>query len=165
MSKCELKPRYEFCADCIHHQVCMWQHYPQDQSEHCQFYKDKSLCVELPCEIGETVYHITICKEFQHELDGTLYDSSGGYGTATGYYCPCEIRDNCPFDDKDDFCCEKQKDKLAIFEDEVKGFDIGEYDMVVFLEYTGNVYITDFGKTVFLTKEDAEAKLKESEGK
>jgi hypothetical protein len=76
-----------------------------------------------------------------------------------------EIVVQAEFDDEDDFCCEKQKDKLAIFEDEVKGFDIGEYDMVVFLEYTGNVYITDFDKTVFLTKEDAEAKLKEIEGK
>lgn len=55
MSKCVFKPRYEFCADCIHHTVCMWQQFPQDPSEHCQFYKDKSLFVELPCPIGTKI--------------------------------------------------------------------------------------------------------------
>ena len=44
-------------------------------------------CVVLPCKIGDTVYHIAKCRDFSKVLDGTLYDSNGGYGTATGYYC------------------------------------------------------------------------------
>ena len=42
-------------------------------------------CVVLPCKIGDTVYHIAKCRDFSKVLDGTLYDSNGGYGTATGY--------------------------------------------------------------------------------
>ena len=119
-----------------------------------------------PCKVGETVYHITTCEEFKHELDGSLYDSFGGVGDATGYYCPCELRDNCPFDNEEDFDCDTLKKKQAVFVDEVKGFMLGEceYDNVVFLEYSGNVYFNEFGKTVFLTREEAEKALAEKRG-
>lgn len=122
--------------------------------------------LELPCEIGETVYHITTCEGFTHELDGSLYDSFGGLGDATGYYCPCELRDNCPFDNEEDFDCDKLKTKQAVFEDEVKGILLGEceYDNVVFLGYSGNVYFHEFGKTVFFDRASAEAKVREMEG-
>lgn len=114
-----------------------------------------------PCKVGDTVYHITNCKDFPRELDGTLYDSNGGFGSATGYYCPCELRNNCPFDDEVDFDCDKQKSNLAIFEDEVKGFLVDEYgEMLILLDYTGNEYTSELGKTVFLTREEAEAMLK-----
>ena len=115
-----------------------------------------------PVEVGQTVYHIASCKDFYHELDGSLYDSNGGPGDATGYYCPCELRNNCPFDGEDPFECDEQKEKKAVFEDEVKGIIIGEcdYDNVVFLGYSGNVYFHEFGKTVFLKKEDADRALK-----
>ena len=119
-----------------------------------------------PSKVGETVYHITTCEEFKHELDGSLYDSFCGVGDATGYYCPCELRDNCPFDNEEDFDCDTLKKKQAIFVDEVKGFMLGEceYDYVVFLEYSGNVYFNEFGKTVFLTREEAEKALAEKRG-
>ena len=119
-----------------------------------------------PCKVGETVDHITTCEEFKHELDGSLYDSFGGVGDATGYYCPCELRDNCPFDNEEDFDCDTLKKKQAVFVDEVKGFMLGEceYDNVVFLEYSGNVYFNEFGKTVFLTREEAEKALAEKRG-
>lgn len=121
--------------------------------------------IVLPCAIGETVYHITTCEGFHHELDGSLYDSFNGVGDATGYYCPCELRDNCPFDNEEDFDCDKLKTRQAIFEDEVKGIMIGEcdFDNVVFLEYSGNVLMSDFGKTVFLTREEAERALERRE--
>ena len=120
--------------------------------------------VELPCAIGETVYHITTCEEFKHELDGNLYDMFGGFGDATGYYCPCELRDNCPFDNEEDFDCDTLKKKQAVFVDEVKGIFVEEYDTWVYLEYSGNVCASEFGKTVFLTPEEANKKLKELEG-
>ena len=115
-----------------------------------------------PCKVGDTVYHIAKCADFHSELDGTLYDIDGGIGSATGYYCPCELRNNCPFDNEEDFDCEKQKSKLVIFEDEVKGFVIGEYEeTIILLDYTGNEYIHEFGKTVFLNREEAEKALEE----
>ena len=46
MSKCE-------CRDCIHYEVC---EYKGDML--CDYFKDKSLFVELPCKVGGTVYCI-----------------------------------------------------------------------------------------------------------
>lgn len=116
-----------------------------------------------PCKVGDVVYHITNCGEFHHELDGSLYDGLGGFGDATGYYCPCELRDNCPSDNEEEFDCDKLKAKQAVFEDEVKGFVLGEreWDNVVFLGYSGNVYFNDFGKIVFTSREEAERALAE----
>ena len=65
----------------------------------CPDFKDKSLFVELPCAIGETVYMVDI------------------------------------------------------------------YDKIILKREFNIHWIYDFGKTVFLTKEDAEKKLKEIEGK
>ena len=115
-------------------------------------------CVVLPCKIGDTVYHIAKCRDFSKVLDGTLYDSNGGYGTATGYYCPCELADNCPFDD-DSFDCDANKNKPNIFEDTVESVNIDDYEQYLRLDYSGAVSLEDFGKTVFLTREEAEAAL------
>ena len=92
-------------------------------------------------------------------MDGTLYDSNGGYGTATGYYCPCELADNCPFDD-DSFDCDANKNKPNIFEDTVESVNIDDYEQYLRLDYSGAVSLEDFGKTVFLTREEAEAALR-----
>ena len=116
-------------------------------------------CVVLPCKIGDTVYHIAKCRDFSKVLDGTLYDSNGGYGTATGYYCPCELADNCPFDD-DSFDCDANKNKPNIFEDTVESVNIDDYEQYLRLDYSGAVSLEDFGKTVFLTREEAEAALR-----
>ena len=150
MSKCVFKPRYEFCADCIHHTVCMWQHCPQDQSEHCQFYKDKSLFVELPCKVGTKVYRITCCEQF-HDTHTRQLD----------YECPCLNRLCCPFDTDGDFDCEELNYEKAIFEDVLLGYlnDYGEWS--AFFEYTQNAELSDFGETIFTNREEAEAKLKE----
>ena len=95
-------------------------------------------CVVLPCKIGDTVYHIAKCRDFSKVLDGTLYDSNGGYGTATGYYCPCELADNCPFDD-DSFDCDANKNKPNIFEDTVESVNIDDYEQYLRLDYSGAV--------------------------
>lgn len=119
-------------------------------------------CVVLPAGIGDTVYHITTCKNFSQVLDGTMYGPNGELGTATGLYCPCELAENCPFPCDDDvgFDCEKHKNTLAIFEDVVTGILSDDMQDTLFLEYSGNVAFDDFGKTVFLTREDAEAALR-----
>ena len=116
-------------------------------------------CVVLPAAIGTTVYHITTCKDFPRVLDGTLYDSNGGHGTATGYYCPCELAENCPFD-AEDFDCDKNGNKLNIFEDTVEGINIDDYENYIRLNYSGAVDFEDIGRTVFLTRKEAEAALR-----
>lgn len=119
-------------------------------------------CVVLPAGIGDTVYHITTCKNFSQVLDGTMYGQNGELGTATGLYCPCELAENCPFPCDDDvgFDCEKHKNTLSIFEDVVTGILSDDMQDTLFLEYSGNADFDDFGKTVFLTREDAEAALR-----
>lgn len=116
MIKCVFKPRYEFCADCIHHTVCMWQHCPQDQSEHCQFYKDKSLVVELPCKVGDDVWFNTFKKN----------------ATVCIGIQPHKV-------DRIDVC-----------------LVCGEKELI-----ETKIPIWQIGKTVFLTKEEAEAMLEE----
>ena len=119
-------------------------------------------CVVPPASIGDTVYHITTCKNFSQVLDGTMYGPNGELGTATGLYCPCELAETCPFpcDDDGSFDCEKHKNTLAIFEDVVTGILSDDIQDTLFLEYSGNVAFDDFGKTVFLTRAEAEAALR-----
>lgn len=115
-----------------------------------------------PVKIGDTVYHITTCKNFAQVYDGTLYDADGWYGTATGLYCPYDLAENCPFplDDDGDFDCDKHKNALAIFEDIVTGIHIDGVEDGVIFEYSGGADFEDFGKTVFLAREAAEEALK-----
>lgn len=112
--------------------------------------------LRVPCNVGDTVYTICKCDDIPHDLDGTLYDAGGGFGTATGYYCPYE--DNCPHED-----CGEGQDKLAVFEDEVSYLGVDSDGVTVAMEHTGCVVASDFGRTVFLTRADAETKLKEAE--
>ena len=119
-------------------------------------------CVVLPAGIGDTVYHITTCKNFSQVLDGTMYGPNGELGTATGLYCPCELAETCPFpcDDDGSFDCEKHKNTLAIFEDVVAGVFIEDMQDVITFGYSGSANFEDFGKTVFLTRAEAEEALR-----
>lgn len=124
--------------------------------------KREERCVVLPAGIGDTVYHITTCKNFSQVLDGTMYGPNGELGTATGLYCPCELAETCPFPCDDDwsFDCEKHKNTIAIFEDVVAGVFIEDMQDVITFRYSGSADFEDFGKTVFLTRADAEAALR-----
>lgn len=113
----------------------------------------------LPLDIGDTVYHITTCKNFPQVLDGTLYDACGGFGTATGYYCPCELGGICPFD-AEDFDCDQNKNKRNIFEDTVAEVHIGDAGNYICLGYSGTVFFDEIGKTVFMNREEAKAALR-----
>ena len=119
-------------------------------------------CIIPPAKIGDTIYHITTCKDFPQMLDGTMYDADGGYGTATGLYCPCELMENCPFscDDDGGFDCDKHKNTLAIFEGIVDSIHIEDMEDYITFNYSGGADFEDFGKTVFLTREEAEKALR-----
>ena len=124
--------------------------------------EEQGLLLRLPCEVGSTVYAICTCEAVGTVLDGTLYGSNGGFGTATGYYCPYELSDKCPHIDIDD--CDECKNIESVFEDTIDYINITEYETIIGLHNTNLcVAIDEIGKTVFLTKEEAERKLKEME--
>ena len=123
-------------------------------------------CIVPPAKIGDKVYHITTCKNFKKIYDGTLYGDDGGPGTATGLYCPCELAETCPFPCDEDgwFDCYDHKNEIEIFEDVVTEIVIGDTLDYVGFEYSGAAEFEEFGKTVFLTREAAEAALKAQKG-
>lgn len=47
------------CNDCVHGDVCHAVHIGgciQEGAEACKNFKDKSLCIDLPCKVGDVVY-------------------------------------------------------------------------------------------------------------
>lgn len=124
--------------------------------------EEQGMLLKLPCEVGNTVYVVATCKDFGKVLDGTLWDAGVGFGTATGYYCPYELNDSCPHEEGFEECeggCECFENKLAVFEDCIECIAVYEENNSVFLINCGSVSFEDFGKTVFLTREEAEAAL------
>lgn len=135
----------------------------EDLEEQCKLLK-------LPYAIGDEVFVITKCKYIPQQLDGTLYNSDGSFGDATGYYCPYE--DNCPHYGDDFERCEKYESKNAIFQDTVSHIDIYETGITVFTENCNepefiSAFCEDGDRHIFLTKEEAEdalQKMNEREG-
>ena len=117
MSKCE-------CKDCIHYEVCDLRSTFEDlETVWCNRYKDKSLFVELPCKVGETVYCVW------------------QYGEESVKGNPC------------------------IIEDTVEVFTFTKELNIVPSKCANLVYCGGHLLGVFLTKEEAENKLKELEAK
>ena len=133
-----------------------------DDFEHIQNLicaEEQGLVLKLPCKVGDTVYAICTCKDVETVLDGTMYGQNGGFGTATGYYCPYELNDKCPHTETDD--CEECKNIENVFEDTIAYISIEEYDITIGLTNTNlctNIY--EIGKTIFHTQEQAEEALK-----
>ena len=124
--------------------------------------EEQGLLLRSPIKVGDTVYAICTCEAVDTVLDGTLYGSNGGFGTATGYYCPYELSDKCPHTEADD--CEECKNIENVFEDTVDYINITECEILIGLKNTNLcVTVDEIGKTVFLTREEAEQKLKEME--
>jgi hypothetical protein len=105
------------------------------------------------------VYVLAECGNIEKQLDGTLYGPDGGFGTATGYYCPYE--DACPHMESENDC-EACKDITAVFEDVVSMISIEEdFGIIV---HTKNCRVGgSFGEYIFLNTEEAEKALKGSE--
>lgn len=55
------------CKDCIHYELCS---YDEPDINMCELFRDKSLIIELPCKVGDTVYKITELDEIQREETG-----------------------------------------------------------------------------------------------
>ena len=119
------------CKDCVHYEVCkdyvesvldgLQYNDSQMNGDDCEFFKDRSRFVELPCKVGDTV-----------------------------------------------FVVEEIAEERKIIKDHVETIGIGYYaDGVNIYQFDGiktDGYFEDFGKTVFLTREEAEQALRERGG-
>lgn len=45
------------CKNCYHYHMCDLQNRLEDYQD-CKYFKDKSLIIELPCKVGDTVFVI-----------------------------------------------------------------------------------------------------------
>lgn len=117
------------CKDCIHYDVCGYRNIenPKECNETisdlndieklCESFKDKSLYIELPCKVGDTVYEPTRRGINTYKI---VRINISKHGRTFEWEC-------------------------------VDGFYTS---LIGFVDY-------EIGETVFLTKEKAEAKLKE----
>lgn len=105
-------------------------------------------CVVLPCKVGDTVFVIEKCENVTMNLDDDYFTGTGAI--------ECPFENSCDVED-----C--QDDHIRIFETMVTDFWFGEENgnhPEVFLEYMGRGYMrSGFGKTIFFTREEAEAAL------
>ena len=99
----------------------------------------------LPCKVGDTVYltdhECTEGMKYNCEIDGIME----GYLCRTCGTYPCTLRPSVQ---------EVVVDSITIIKDNT---------MVVELVDLRDIKIEDFGKSIFLTREEAEDKLKEME--
>lgn len=103
------------CKDCIHDNVCDKMNKIEcGLLNKCEYFKDRTRFVELPCKVGDTVYVIE-----NNEITEDFVDQIG-----IGYYCD--------------------------------GENIYQMDGI-----KTDWYFSDIGKTVFLTRKEAERALEE----
>ena len=99
----------------------------------------------LPCKVGDTVFVIAHCADVMMNCDDD-------YETGTGAR-ECPFENDCDFEECDD-------DNRRIFETTCTGFFIDGTRRDLFVDHiNAEFYITDIGKTVFLTLAEAEAAL------
>lgn len=109
--------------DCIHGDVCGCRSY---EEEICDNFKDKSLFIELPCKVGDTVY-----MPWEYDGTGGVAILSVTNAIKTLGFALCYGTD---------------------FETDDEGF-ADKYN-------NGCFTIEDIGKSIFLTKEEAQERLK-----
>lgn len=144
------------CKDCIHYDVCQaLEDNGQVSKIHpiqCGCFKDKSRFVELPCKVGDRVYQIKYCRcgnpecfEMKHCYKKDTKKTPKVYGSIM-------LRQDG----------KRLKPKSYMFEKpQWEWRPIGTICYKIIQKPFELKLLTEFGKTVFLTKEEAEVKLKE----
>lgn len=143
------------CKDCLYYEVCAdfrrnicetdqkrFEEYRLNSDGLCDNFKDKSRYVELPCKVGDTVYVIEplwygIWGDDEHKCRKCWYFYEGGMGDPPG----CELEDDCCY-----HIVETKADLRHIADWIIQSMFVGEIA---------------WGKTVFLTREEAEKALAE----
>ncbi len=90
-----------------------------DAREKCEYFKEKSKVIDLPCKVGDTVHYLK-----------TLMDGKG---------------------------------TIVIKKDIVKQISINSHGVFLVISYCYCLNAAEFGKTIFLTPEEAEKALEERE--
>lgn len=119
--------------------------------EICEAERDGRLVV-LPCKVGDTVYAIADCADILKDCDDDYYTGTGAI--------TCPFEKDCDFEECDDA-------NRRIFETYVRSIYKDKDEPVnIFLDkiVDRQFYPSDFGKTVFLTREEAEAELAKQKG-
>ena len=75
------------CKDCVHYEVCkdyvesaldgLQYNDSQMNGDDCEFFKDRSRFVELPCKVGDTVYFNNVHLRYAKVI-AIYIDASGG---------------------------------------------------------------------------------------
>ena len=129
------------CKECLYDKICMYQ-FNTPNITLCPNFKPKSRFVELPCEVGHTVYVIGKNKVKETTVGEIIILKPDEIHISLYFGCEYECEE-CPFNTwKQDYSGEYSCD--------------GEYGQ-------NDVTNKDFGKTVFLSREEAEKALKERE--
>ncbi len=123
------------CENCYHSDVCADYNktHSIDWEPDCKYLKDKSLIVELPCKIGDTVYIIVAS--------------------------PCKIGDALCISNRIIYACTTPEvNRYEITEEKICKICIEESEIKIKSKRLARG-VSDFGKTVFFTREDAEKAL------
>ncbi len=116
-------------------------------NSNCTQQENKPLIISLPCKVGSTVYVIAKCEEIMMHQDN---DYLNGTGEVT-----CPFESNCDYEE-----CNNQN--VQIFETVVSSFMVEKDYIAFWTEHLAPEYrMDDFGRTVFLTREEAEKALVE----
>lgn len=137
------------CKDCISYDICAYNAYVQaeysgravetyitiDNKLPCRFFKDKSRYIELPCKVGDTVYRLDDLV-WKSDCDECEHFEEGWYD------CPSECgRTNTAT--KFHECIEIKEEVITL------------QDILTYMKWN------DFGKIVFLSREEAKKALAE----
>lgn len=142
------------CKDCAHYEVCKIE--PKlvgfnvnGKIRECDHFKDKSKFIELPCKVGDTVFVIGKCESVSMYQDNDYFNGTGSI--------ECPFESDCDFEDCND-------DYVRIFETRVDNFLFEEGSIKIYFENLWHSYeVSEFGKSIFLVREEAEKALKEHE--
>lgn len=137
------------CKECIHNDICeKLRPIECCMDITCSHFKNKANFVELPCpcDVGNTVYVTVNCSRIMK-----FYDND--YLTGTGSI-ECPFENVCKFTECNDENIQVLETCVSYLLCDDDGWSFG-------CEHINRNYnLDDIGKTVFLTKEEAEQKLK-----
>lgn len=138
------------CKECIHYDICINRiRYHADENEFtgkeltdmdkaCKRFKDKSKFIELPCKVGDKVYQIVYCYD-RKTYPATKYPDHYVEKEVVGIHiCDSRLRVNA-------LSNKKYRDYLIV----------GRCNALEHIPFA------KIGKSVFLTKEEAEQALAE----
>lgn len=143
------------CMNCIHNPVCdLWRlQVGQDagsfQLSGCDHFKDRSRFVELPCKVGDTVYVIN-----EKHPCFACWD------------CTDHCHLDCRISDRRNLVAKRAVVSSISYNQRNNeiNLDIVSHNTQILHDYEMTYAFCDFGKTVFLSHEEAEKALKKRKG-